>query len=126
MLLLTNALILIYFNLQKAEGKETNLYFGLLTCAVCIGLVFLSSLIPFGQVVEKISNTNFVTFYQLGRLRFNLKTFENPTSVTITQDQNRYYCLTIKLPDGQNFVVEKYPTLDNAELRIEELKRVFS
>ena len=90
-----------------------------------IGLSYLLGEVPFGQIMETTPNKNLETFYKLGAFKFNNKILEMPVSVILEQDKKKYYCLTLKMPDGQSIFIEKYPTLAEANERLIELKKIF-
>ncbi|MBS1952212.1 MAG: hypothetical protein JST37_14500 [Bacteroidetes bacterium] len=125
LLLLMNALMLYIISIRANNGRPTNTFYALLFTAIIVGFVFLIGLIPFGQVIESLDKSKFLTFYKLGRLKFKQEIWNKVDKVTLEQDQNRNYCLTITMSSGQILVIEKHPTLDVAKVRLDEFKRLF-
>ncbi|WHZ06319.1 MAG: hypothetical protein OJF59_000071 [Cytophagales bacterium] len=120
-----NALMLYIISIRANNGRPTNTFYALLFTAIIVGFVFLIGLIPFGQVIESLDKSKFLTFYKLGRLKFKQEIWNKVDKVTLEQDQNRNYCLTITMSSGQILVIEKHPTLDVAKVRLDEFKRLF-
>ena len=88
-----------------------------------MGLVYLLGQIPFGQVLETTTEKRLSIYYKLGGLKFKHKTLDRLESVTLEQDKNKYYCLILKIANGQSLTIEKYPTLDEANERLFEFKK---
>jgi hypothetical protein len=124
-LILTICLTLSIVSIRTADSKPTSTFYTLLFSFGIPGLVILIGLIPFGQVIETLDNKKFATFYKLGRLKFKYQTWDKADPVTLEQDQRKFYCLTIKTADGQTLLMEKYPTLDQADERLKEFKKLF-
>jgi hypothetical protein len=86
------------------------------------------ALTPFYQVIESSDSNEFKLYYQLAWTKLNLKTFTKQAIEQVLVDQNsdRFYCLTILLKDQEPLIIEKHPTLDVANLRVEELQNVLN
>lgn len=76
--------------------------------------------IEFGQVIEKASYGHIVKFFRLGTQKLKFKKLGQLVNSSLTQDKEKYYCLTIKTSDGSDLMLEKYPTLAEANERLEE------
>lgn len=80
------------------------------------------------QIIERTSLTNIISYWQFGPWKLKQKKYTHIDSdpIKLIQDQKKYYCIVIQLVDGRNKILEKYPTLDNANFRLIEFKQVFS
>lgn len=126
LILLMNALMLYIISVRAANGRQINIFYSLLLTVIITALVFLIGLIPFGQVIESLEKNKFSTFYKIGRFKFKHEMWDKVDNVTLEQDQNKYYCLTIKMTNGQTLITEKYPTLNEANTHLNEYKRLFN
>ncbi|MCE7864923.1 MAG: hypothetical protein DYG99_15400 [Bacteroidetes bacterium CHB5] len=108
---------------NKAEQKLINSFWSLAFAFSLLGVLYLLGKIPFGQILEATDTKEIITFYQLGSFKFYYKKLGKPLNVILQQDQLRFYCLTIEMTN-QNFIIEKYPTLNEANSRLAELKSV--
>lgn len=124
-LLLMAALLLYIISMRASNGKPTNAFYSLLFTAIIIGFVFLLARIPFGQVIESTDKRKFSTFYKLGGLKLKLEIWDEVDKISLEQDVNRYYCVTIKTTSGKTLVLEKWPTANYANTRLNELKELF-
>ena len=124
-LIAANSLMIYIVALRTADGKPTNTFFTVLLAFIISGLVLIVGLIPFGQVIESHDRNEFTTYYRLGRLKFKQQNWDKADNLSLEQDQRRYYCLTIKTANGQILQMEKYPTLDQADERLKEFKKIF-
>jgi hypothetical protein len=118
---LTNILaIYIYYELA---GKDNVSVFVVVAISfAAMGLLYILGQIAFGQVVERASDGQVATFFRLGTQKLKFKKLGQLVSSTLTQDKEKYYCLTIKTSDGDGLILEKYPTLAEANERLEELR----
>ncbi len=124
-LFLIDGLTIYVVSLRAADGKPTNMFIGLLIVFIINGLVFfLGLIIPFGQVIES-KGKEFETYFKLGRLKFKRKQWGQADNVSLEQDKDRFYCLRIRTDDGKTFEIEKHATLDIANIRLNEFKRLF-
>jgi hypothetical protein len=88
-------------------------------------LTYVLGLIPFGQVIESTDSKTFSTYYKLGRLKFKEQKWDKADKVSLEQNEKRFYCLTIRTGNGQLLKMEKYPTLNQADERLREFKKIF-
>jgi len=123
--LIVNVLILYLFTLKVRHGENISIFHLTTISFIGVAFIFLFGFMGFGQVLEVVNETKFVTYYRLGRLRIKYRSFNTPTSVTLEQDRKKYYLLTIKMTDGQSLALEKHATLKQANDRITELKTLF-
>ena len=115
-------LFMVYLN--TPAGKATSRFQASTFLFILIGFSYLLRQLPFGQVIETTADKSVEIFYKLGALRLNKRSLGRPVSVTLEQDKERYYCLTLRLPNGQSLTIEKYPTLDNANERLVEFRKI--
>lgn len=113
---------ILYIN--TIDKKDIRVYYGLFFSILLMGVSYLLGQIPFGQILETTDNKDIITYYKLGGFKFNVKDLGRPKSVTIEQDLNKYYCLTLNMPDGKRSSLEKYSTLAEANERFSELKEI--
>jgi hypothetical protein len=111
--------------INTVDKESLSIYHGLGFGLLLMLLTYILGLIPFGQVIESMDNKTFTTYYKLGRLKFNEQTWGMTDRISLEQDQEKYYCLTIRTARGQILQVEKYPTLNEADERINEFKKLF-
>jgi hypothetical protein len=121
-LVISVGLFILFTSTLDKEGL--NIYQGLIFGLIVTGATFLLGQISFGQVLETINEKNIATYYKLGGQRIKYRILDKPKSVTVEQDSSKYYCLTFKMPNGQSWTIEKYPTLDEANERLFEFKSV--
>lgn len=117
------------FAFVRSPGIAQKLGFGLeyiVMIAPVVVLFLVAQVIPFEQVVIRINTLQFQTCYNLGGLKFRVREFNYGGEVRLEQDKDRYYCLFIKLADGQKLLIERIPTRDVADRRLEELKGVMN
>lgn len=99
------------------------IYFVIIAPVVVLSLVI--HVVPFEQVIERIDRLHFQSYYNIGGIKFRVHVFNYGGEVAIEQDKDRYYCLLIKLADGQKLPIERIPTRNAADRRLEELREVF-
>lgn len=115
-------LFILYINM--VDKNVITVYHGLAFSFLLIVVSFLLGQIPFGQVLQATNEKNIAIYYKLGDLKFKHKILGRPESVILEQDSNRYYHLTLKMPDGQSLALEKHSTLSEANERLLEFKKV--
>lgn len=78
------------------------------------------------RFVASVDDQKFGTYTRVGWKRIGLKTFNKTAReyVMIEQDEEHFYCLTIKTREGDVIVLEKYPTLDHAAEHLQDLKKI--
>jgi hypothetical protein len=112
--------------INTVDKESLSIYHGLGFGFLLMSLTYILGLITFGQVIEAMDNKTFITYYKLGRLKFKEQTWGKTDRISLDQDQERrYYCLTITTASGQTLHVEKYPTLNEADERLNEFKKLF-
>jgi len=81
-------------------------------------------LLPFQQVIESISAVEFKTYFQIGWLKANVKTYSKQSvkQILLEQDKDKFFCLTVKITNQVDWVIEKHPTSKIAEERLDELR----
>jgi hypothetical protein len=121
-MLLAFGLFILVIN--TVDKEVLNIYQGLIFSFVVIVATILLGQNPFGQVIETIDEKNIATYYKLGGQKIKYRILDKPKSVNIEQDSTRYYCITFKMPSGQSWIIEKYPTMDEANERLLEFKSV--
>lgn len=119
MILVLGLFILV---INTVDKEALHIYQGLIFSFLVIAATFLLGKIPFGQVIETIDEKHIATYYRLGRQKFKYRILDKPKSVVIEQDSTRYYCISLKMPNGQSWPIEKYPTMDEANERLLEFK----
>ncbi len=87
---------------------------------ISLGLLYFFGRMPFGQAMGIAADKKFATYYRLGSFKSFYQEFNAVDKVTLEQDNERYYCLTLTLTDGHIKVLEKYPTLTEANERLNE------
>lgn len=105
--------------------QPANIFYGLFFLAIIIGVIFLISRIPFGQVMELQGEYNLSTFYKVGPLKLKYVRLGKIDTITLEHNPSRYYCLTIKTSEGETLMIEKYPNLNEANERLNEFKKIF-
>lgn len=113
-----------FFENMKIHA-ETNF---LLMGVIYLVALLLFSFFPIRQVVEKINQSEFVTYHLIGWLKFNAKAYSitGNNAVGIKQDEKKYYWLTISTQNTGDLRIERYPTLDSARIRERELKEILN
>jgi hypothetical protein len=119
--MLTN-LFAIYFYYLIAGQDNVSVFIVVLISFISMGLLYILGLIPFGQVLEKTATGHISTSYKLGTQKLKVKTFGHLANSGLTQDKEKYYCLILKTTNGHNLTLERYPTLSEANERLEELR----
>jgi len=81
-------------------------------------------LLPFQQVIESTNDVEFRTYLQIGWLKVNVKTYSKQSvkQILLEQDKNKFFCLTVKIANQEDWVIEKHPTCNIAEERLDELQ----
>ena len=121
LVMLTNVLaIYLYYIFAGEDNVSVFIVVG--TSFAAMGLVYIFGQIAFGQVIEKTDDGQLITFFQLGTQKLKMKKLGQLVNSSLTQDKERYYCLTIKTTDGDDLTLEKYPTLSEGNERLEELR----
>lgn len=123
-LITISATVLFILYINTAEQNLISNYIGIVFAFSLIAGLYLLGRIPFGQILESNSNKEIVTYYKLGSLKFNYKTLGRPLQVILKQDETKYYCLTLEMSEQQNWIIEKYPTLNEGNARLAELKSI--
>jgi hypothetical protein len=105
----------------QLDLKKTNVMttLGIPTLIIAI-LVF----IPFNQIIESNTDSEFETYFQIGWFKIKLKRYpkEQIKQISLERDQDKFFCLTIRMTNHEDLVLERYPTLDTAEKRLMELR----
>ena len=112
------------FNLLSEKGKNITVFHAAIASLLCFGLLLVFSWAKFGQVIKIIDERTFATYYELGNYKIKYRAFQRPAQATLEQDRDRYYCLAIRTNAGQGFILERHPTLREANERLEELKTI--
>ena len=121
LVMLSNVLAIYFYYL--VVGKDNVSVFVVVAISfVAMGLLYVMGLITFGQVIEKATDGQITTFYQLGTQKLKFRKLGQLVSSGLIQDKENVYCLTVKTSDGQNLILEKCPTLNEANERLEELR----
>jgi hypothetical protein len=115
-------LFLLYIN--TVDKNVVTVYHGLSFSILLLVISFGLGQIHFGQILQITNEKKISTYYKLGGLKFGLKTFDRPKSVTLEQDKSKYYHLTLKMLEGQTLTLEKYSTLSEAQERLAEFEKV--
>lgn len=118
----TNVLV-IYSYYVTAGKDEVNVFYVVTISVLAIGLSYMLGLIPFGQVMEKGADGQVAIYYKLGKQKLKSRTLGKFVSANLQQDPKKFYCLTVKIAGAQILVLEKYPTLIEANERLEEFRR---
>jgi hypothetical protein len=115
--------ILAIYTYYVFAGKDNVSVFVVVAISLAaMGLLFIVGQVAFGQVIEKANDGQVTTFFKLGTKKLKFKKLGQLVSSSLTQDNRKYYCLTIKTDDGHDLTLEKYPTLNEAKERLEELR----
>lgn len=112
------------FKLLSEKGESVTLFHAAIASMIYLGLLLVFRHAKFGQVIEVIDEKAIATYYELGTYKINYQTFPGPAQATLEQDRDRYYCLAIRTSTGQSFILERHPTLREANERLEELKTI--
>jgi hypothetical protein len=102
---------------------ETYWQLGIAVVTIVVALL-VQSLMDFEQVIEVKDRYSFMTYYRAGFLKFSQKIYAGPVDVLLEQDDKRYFCITVKTK-AENIIIERIPTLKQANQRLEEVKAVF-
>jgi hypothetical protein len=97
---------------------------------VCLGLALAAAVvirwfINFEEVIEVLDNGRFLTYFKIGIMKFSQKLYSGPKEIVLEQDAKRYFCVTLRTLNNENLVLEKIPTLKQANERLEEVKAIF-
>lgn len=103
-------------------GEDINAFMAVLISLLIIGLVYLLSLLSFGEVIDNNTSEQILTFYEFGTLKFRVRILGQLESISMSQDTERYFCLKVTTTNGESFIVERYPTLNEASNRLEEFQ----
>ncbi len=87
--------------------------------------VVIQWFISFEQVIEVMENGKFSTYYRVGMLKFAQKVYWGPMQILLEQNAKRFFCVTIKTGSNESIVLEKIPTLKQANERLNEVKAAF-
>ena len=93
-------------------------FFGVLYVLLIVPIM----LNPFGNILEKHGNGKLVTYYQVGPFHFDRSTHERAGTAYVEEDQKKNFWVTIDLPQGKKLGLEKYPTRQMAEDRLEDFR----
>jgi hypothetical protein len=96
---------------------------GIAIVIITVGML-IQSLIDFEQVLEVKDRHTFMTYYRAGVIKFSRKLYTGPVDVLLEQDDKRYFCITLKTTSG-NLIIERIPTLKQANQRFEEVRAIF-
>lgn len=126
LIMLAGLFLFIYRFFENTKNHvETNF--------ISMGVIYLVALLlfsffPIRQVVEKINQSEFVTYYLIGWLTFNEKAYlmKGNDIVRIKQDEKKYYCLTISTKNAGDIIIERYPTLDSVKIRERQLNEILN
>jgi hypothetical protein len=102
---------------------ETYWQLGIAVVIIVVALLVRSSM-DFEQVLEVKDRNTFTTYYRAGFIKFSQKIYAGPVEVWLEQDDKRYFCITLKTK-SENIIVERIPTLKQANQRLDEVKAVF-
>jgi uncharacterized membrane protein len=83
------------------------------------------ALTDFEHVLEVKDRNTFVTYFRAGFISFSRKVYQGPVDVVLEQDSKRYFCITLKRRGNENFIVDRIPTLKQANERLEEVRKLF-
>ena len=122
LLVMLSNMLAIYFYYLVVGKDNVSVFVVVAISFVAMGLLYVMGLITFGQVIEKATDGQITTFYQLGTQKLKFRKLGQLVSSGLIQDQENVYCLTVKTSDGQNLILEKCPTLNEANERLEELR----
>ena len=116
-------ILLIWPRLLNNHSELSKIYF-ITTFGIPYLVMGLLLLLPFQQVIESISDVEFQTYFQIGWLKVGVKTYskEDIKQVVLQQDRNKIFCLTVKIANHEDWVLEKHPTSRIAEERLDELR----
>jgi hypothetical protein len=81
--------------------------------------------INFEEVIEVLDNGRFLTYYKIGIMKFAERLYHGPKEIVLEQDAKRYFCVTLRTLNNENIILEKIPTLKQANQRLDEVKAVF-
>jgi hypothetical protein len=102
---------------------ETYWQLGIAVVTIVVALL-VQSLMDFEQVIEVKDRYSFMTYYRAGFLKFSQKIYAGPVDVLLEQDEKRYFCITVKTK-AENIIIERIPTLKQANQRLEEIRAMF-
>jgi hypothetical protein len=102
---------------------ETYWQLGIAVVTIVVALL-VQSLMDFEQVIEVKDRYSFMTYYRAGFLKFSRKLYAGPVDVLLEQDDKRYFCITVKTK-AENIIIERIPTLKQANQRFEEIRAMF-
>ncbi len=96
----------------------------------CLGLALAAAVvirwfINFEEVIEVLDKGRFLTYYRVGIMKFSEKLYQGPKEVVLEQNAKRYFCVTLRTLNNESIVLEKIPTLKQANDRLDEVKAVF-
>jgi hypothetical protein len=96
--------------------------FGLLYLLVALPLMFM----PFGNTLEKLEDGKFTSYFLVGPVQFMKGNYHGPVTFIVEPDQAEQHCLSMMYSNGEKLVIERYPTREGAEKRLEDFGKLLS
>ena len=81
---------------------------------------------PIHQVLDGLGKHRFACYLRVGPLKLRYQEFPWPVNLVLIQDAERYYWVTLVLPDETQFQVDRFATLDRANERLGDISKFFA